>query len=223
MRIVAQLAGILAAVALVAAGCGTGGKRSSDAARPKALDPGGTLLAFLGAAEAGDEAMSLTLVTLDSRRDLDFTRLTARAQRLEGGRIALSEPVETPWAIAAVVKGPWAYAVPLRREGGVWRIELRHPIRLRPILPHPGTVALSSQPQIAAEGKTRIGELGIALWLDGAGVPLNAGGPRPGYITAFGRFGHDLAPGLHVVVAFARASTGAVATAWTFTAPRRVA
>jgi len=59
--------------------------------------------------------------------------------------------------------------------------------------------------------------------LDGAGVPLNAGGPRPGYITAFGRFGHDLAPGLHVVVAFARASTGAVATAWTFTAPRRVA
>ena len=218
-----RLAGIIAAAALVAAGCGARGGGGGEAGPRTPLGPGGTLLAFLHAADAGDEALSLTLVTTDSRHDLDFRHLTARAHRLEGARIVLSELVEAPWAVAAVARGRSTYAVPLRRERGAWRVELRRPIRLRPILPIPGAVALRSQPQIAAEGKTRRGELGIGLWLDGVGVPVTAGGPRPGYITAFGRLGYDLTPGLHVVVAFARASTGAVATAWTFRAPRPVA
>jgi len=221
MRIQRHLAGLFAALLLLAAGCGGGGV----AGPRKALDPGGTLLALLEAAEAGDDARTETFVTLASKPGLDVTRLTALAHLLVGARIVLSEPVEGPWAVAAVVKGMRVFAVPLRRERGAWRVELGDPIRLRPVLPHPGRIALSSNPQIAAEARASGDELGVALalWVDGVAFPIDAGGPRPGYVTAFGRLGHDLAPGLHVVIAFARAGTGAVATAWTFRAPGPVA
>jgi hypothetical protein len=219
----------LVAVASLLAGCGGAGEPASTAPPPTvaqkavALDPGETLVAFLRAAEIGDEARTRSLVTLASQGNVDLVLLTARARPLAGAKIVLSELVDGPWAVAAVVRGTQAFAVPLRREGGDWRIELGDPIALRPVLPHPGKLALSSDPQIAAEAKAGSALLGIALWLDGLDFSVQAGGPRPSYWTAFGRVGRVLTPGLHVVVAFARAGSGAVATAWTFRAPEPVA
>jgi hypothetical protein len=227
--VLAGRAAALVAASLLAAGCGgqgeqrTGTPPTTEPSKPKKLDPGETLVALLEAVDAGEEGRARSLVTRSSKRGLDLVALGGRARPLAGARIVLSELVDGPWAVAAVVKGTHAFAVPLRREGGAWRVELGDPIALRPVLPHPGGIALSSDPQIAAEAKSRSALLGIALWLDGVDFSVEAGGPRPGYVTVFGRVGHMLAPGLHVVVAFARAGKGATATAWTFRAPQPVA
>ncbi len=204
----------LAVTALVAAGCGggAGGKRAA----PRQLDPGGTLSALVRAASAGDEAASRKLVTASSRSRLELRRLAASTRQLAGARVLLSERVDATWAVAALVKGRSAYAVPLRREAGSWKVELGDPIRLRPLLPFPGRFAFRADPQIAAEAKASSDLFGIALWLDGVDFSVEGGGPRPGFATAYGRAGRELGPGVHVVVAFARTGADAVATAWTF-------
>jgi hypothetical protein len=206
----------LAIVAALAAGCGgsgTSGPPSQE--RPEALDPGGTLVAFVDAASAGDEAAARSFLTSPSRAGLDLSGLRAATAPVTGGRVIISQLVDGPWAVAAVVKGTHAYAAALRRVGGYWRVELGDPIRLRPILPHPGRLALSADPQIAAEARAGK-DVRLALWLDGSDFAVEGGGPRPGFITAFGRVGSELSPGVHVVVAFARAGRAAAATAWTF-------
>jgi hypothetical protein len=207
---------LLAAVALLVAGCGgaaTAVEPSQE--RPEQLDPGGTLVAFLDAASAGDEAATRSFLTDSSQRVLDLPRLELAARPLVGGHVVISQLVDGPWAVAALVKGAHAYAAPLRRENGSWRVELGGAIRLRPILPHPGQLALTADPQIAAEARASA-DVGLALWLDGIDFAVEAGGPTPSFITAYGRSGNELSPGLHVVVAFARAGPGAAATAWTF-------
>jgi hypothetical protein len=209
-------AAVAAALALVAAGCGGSTTPVAPSPeRPEQLDPGGTLVAFLDAASAGDEVAARSFLTARSGRTHDLARLEAAARPVAGGRLVISQIVDGPWAVAALVKGSHAYAAPLRRVGRYWRVELGDAIRLRPILPHPGRLALSPAPQIAAEARARSG-VRVALWLDGFDFSVQGGGPSPGFITAFGRAGSDLSPGVHVVVAFARAGAAATATAWTF-------
>lgn len=207
---------VLAAIALLAAGCGgTAPAVAPSQEHPEQLDPGGTLVAFLDAAAAGDDAATRGFLTTSSKGSLDLSRLQAVARSVDDGHVVVSQAVDGPWAIAAVVEGDHAYAAPLRREGGSWHVELGDPIRLRAILPVPGRRAMTTDPQIAAEARAA-DDVGLALWLDGQDFSVEAGGPNPRFITAYGRSGTALSPGVHVVVAFARADDGAAATAWTF-------
>jgi hypothetical protein len=209
---------LLASIAIILVGAGCGGSTSSSPPsheRPEQLDPGGTLVAFLDAASARDETATRSLLTSASQSSLDLPRLSAAAAQVVGGRVVISQLVDGPWAIAAVAKGTHAYAAPLRRVNGQWRVDLGRTISLRPILPYPGRLSPTADPQIAAEARAG-NDVRLALWLDGADFAVEAGGPRPGFITAFGRVGSDLSPGRHVVVAFARSGRRAAATAWTF-------
>jgi hypothetical protein len=222
-----RIAALLVCAAALA-GCGSTEPSPPEKKPPppavtrRAAGPGDVLLELLHAARLRDATRAGTFVTAASRRRLHIARLAAEGRQLVGAKIILSERVEWPWAVAAVRRGNHVFAAAVRWERGSWRVELGDAIRLRPILPFPHTVALSADPQIAAEAKAATALIGMGLWLDGLAFSVEARGPRPSYATAFGRVGRDLSPGVHVVVAFARAGAGAVATAWTFSAPEPV-
>jgi hypothetical protein len=139
-----------------------------------------------------------------------FRRGPARglAQELSGlgrrNRLFLSQTI-TP-----------SVAVALRRERGIWRVELGSPVQIEPLRPKPGET-VRRRTQLAAEVTAGAPVVEAGLWLDGRAFPSRGGGPTPNALTMFGETSR-LTRGLHSVVAFASTTAAATARAWAFRA-----
>jgi hypothetical protein len=114
-----------------------------------------------------------------------------------------------PWAV--VVRG--ATAVALHFAGGAWHPDRSGKVKVTFLGPHPVDTA---RPQVAAELKapTRLVESG--MWLDGEELVAKGGGLSPNRGTIYGAPDRALAPGRHLVVAYARTAAAATAVARSF-------
>jgi hypothetical protein len=114
-----------------------------------------------------------------------------------------------PWAV--VVRGTTAVA--LHFAGGAWHPDRSGKVKVTFLGPHPVDTA---RPQVAAELKapTRLVESG--MWLDGTELVAKGGGLSPTRGTIYGAPDRTLAPGRHLVVAYARTAAAATAVARSF-------
>jgi hypothetical protein len=189
---------------------------------------------FIIAAARHDRAGMWTLLSRPTQKRLGPSLARFRAgvaQTLEhepgafGGSdytVVVSERITGRFAVVGVagerlaegVREYAAYAVALRLEGKKWKLELRAPIRIRPLRPDPGE-KLVERTQLAAEVKAPAAIEEGGIWLDGEAVPGRAGGLTPRAQTMYAESG-SLDAGQHSVVAFASAGDNARAVAWTF-------
>jgi hypothetical protein len=230
----------------VVAGCAGGGGEETETSPPPAPEPieellrevertrpGAALRDFVRAAARRDERRMWERLSAPTRRRLGpsltaFRGDAARALERELGSLGrrhdliLSQTITARFAVAAVARrrgrASEAYAAALRLEGGLWRVELDSPVRIRPLRPKPAET-VERRTQLAAEvtAGERIVEAG--LWLDGIAFPSRGGGQTPSELTMFGETS-GLARGPHSVVAFASTATNAAARAWSFRAGR---
>jgi hypothetical protein len=114
-----------------------------------------------------------------------------------------------PWAV--VVHGTTAVA--LHFAGGAWHPDRTGRVKVTFLGPHPLD---SARPQVAAELKApgRLVESG--MWLDGTELVAKGGGLSPTRGTIYGAPDRTLAPGRHLVVAYARTAAAATAVARSF-------
>jgi hypothetical protein len=191
--------------------------------------PGVVLRDLVGAAARGDGRQIWERLSAPTRRRLGptlnaFRREAAPALEQElaslGRRpeLILSQTITPTFAVAAVGQASEVYAAALRREGGLWRVELASPIQIQPLRPKPGERVLR-RTQLAAEVTAGTPIVEAGLWLDGLAFPSRGGGQTPSELTMFGETS-VLARGPHLVIAFASTRTNASARAWAFRAVR---
>ncbi len=215
---------ILAALlALSFAGCGGDDKKEEAAAPP---DPGREVMqALVAAADAGDAETAWDLLSEPSQRregpfeEFEQTAFPELRRTLAPFAkaplpVEVSENIDGVFGLVALSRGGSAYAVPMRLEGDVWRVELPGPARIEILGPPPGSRGKFAD-QIGVE-KHGPGGAGVAvLYLDGVTLdPRTASSPEGA--TIFANFVNPLKPGLHTAVAFTSAGGEAAARAWTF-------
>jgi hypothetical protein len=99
---------------------------------------------------------------------------------------------------------------------GAWRLALFGPVAVEPLRPAPGaTVARVERVAVRATAPGALEQFDV--WLDGQPFTVEVGGPSASEQTAFAQPREPLAPGRHVVVAFARTGDSATARGWEFT------
>ncbi|HET7572321.1 MAG TPA: hypothetical protein VFJ77_06595 [Gaiellaceae bacterium] len=227
----ALLALAAGAALAAAAGCGSGGGQAATTASRTAAagpSPGQVVRRFVAAAARSDARAEWALLTPAAKRRVGpFERFrNGTATELSEGlgtfehasdlRTALSWPfATTPYAVAGVAATRTAegtrefsaWAVPLRRAGGSWLVDLLPPLELTPLGPAGPPTAASVEISFRLDGSAK--PTLVQLWVDGHPRPLEAHGRR--YVTRF-------APGAgrHVAIAYARAGARAGAVAWTF-------
>jgi hypothetical protein len=229
----------VAIAVLVAAGCsGDNGEAESpppppDTAAQELLGeieqarPGVVLQAFVRAASRRDEGRMWERLSMHTRQRLGPTLVAFRRRGARGlerelaplgprNELILSETITASFAVAAVGRANRAYAAALRREDGLWRIELGSQIRIDPLRPKPGET-VARRTQLAAEVRAGTPIVEAGLWLDGVAFPSRGGGPTPNALTMFGETS-ALDRGPHFVVAFASTQANAGARAWAFRA-----
>jgi hypothetical protein len=128
--------------------------------------------------------------------------------------VEVSENLDGEFGVVALSRGADAWAVPLRREGEVWRVEIASPVTIDVLGPPPGSRGKFAK-QVGVE-KRGAGGAGLAvLYLDG--VTLNAETfADADSATIFANFESKLVPRRHTAVAFTSAAGEAAARAWTF-------
>jgi hypothetical protein len=217
---------LVAALALLAAGCG-GDDKQGAALPPAPPDPGREVVqALVDAAAESDAETAWELLsqpsqrragsTLDAFEATTFPELRRALAPFANGKlpVQVSEKLDEQFGIVALSRGRAAYATPLRLEGDHWRVELPGPVRIEVLGPRPGSRGKFVQ-QIGVE-KHGPGGAGVAvLYLDGITLDAKtASGPEGA--TIFANFTNPLEPGLHTAVAFTSAAGNAAARAWTF-------
>jgi hypothetical protein len=185
------------------------------------------------AAGANDEPAMWAALSRVSRRRLgptlaDFRRRGARGVRagvapfVRGSyRVVLNADVDRGLAVVGVAKQDDAFAVPVRRERGVWKVEVISVFTVEAVRPLPGE-RVRVRTQLAAEVVAPGRIDGAAMWFDGR--LFDARGywsPNKKRLSIWGEAPQPLANGRHTVVAFATAGPEAAANAWTFTARGR--
>lgn len=221
-----QRAAVILIVALSAAlaGCGGSEKAAAPATPP---DPGRDVMgAFVDAAAAGDAETMWSLLSKPSQRRAGptleaFEQRSARGLRRTLAPFAKGElPVQVSanldgrFGLVALSRGSNAYAVPLRREADVWRVELPGPLRIQVLGPPPGSRGkFVNQIGVETHGP---GGSGLALlYVDGVTLDVKtSAGPKAA--TIFANFSNTLEPGIHTAVAFSSNGRDAAARAWTF-------
>jgi hypothetical protein len=188
---------------------------------------------LLHAAAAGDEPAMWATLSRVSRRRLgptlaDFRRRGARGVRDGVGlfaqgsyRLIVNTAVDRWLGLVAVAKRNEAFAVPVRREHGVWKVEFDPVFTIEAVRPLPGE-RVSRRTQLAAEVLAPAAIDGAGIWFDGVPFEARLYWSRDGRrMSLWGEAPQPLLSGRHTVVAFASAGTEASANAWTFTALRR--
>ncbi len=216
-------AGAVLLLCAVLAGCGGGEKRAEPPP-----DPVETLEALIAAVRARDDGAVPPLLTKASRPRVSLSFLEQRLRPFQQVyAVRLAEPAGPTWAVVAITNDrrmqgapPAAFAATLRREEGLWRHELRGPVRIEPIGPEPG-----SRTRLVAQVAARIAAgapiTAAALWVDGAAMEVKGGASPDGKrYTAFANLVEPLPAGRHFVVAFASTDGSASALAWAFTVVR---
>jgi hypothetical protein len=189
--------------------------------------PGVVLQEFARAVARRDERRMWNRLSMPTRQRLGPT-LNGFRRRAQPGlerelaglgqrnELLLSERITASFAVAAVGRAKRAYAAALRRENGLWRIELASPVRIEPLRPEPGET-VARRTQLAAEVKAGTAIVEAGLWLDGVAFPSRGGGPMANALTMFGETS-ALDRGPHFVIAFASTQANASARAWAFRA-----
>jgi hypothetical protein len=236
-----RLLAIAAAAALLGVGCagddGPAPAASADSPLPRlraAPAAGKQLERFVAAAARSDTAAMFRMLSERARvlygpTEADFSAqvgrelmTTLRSFTIGGGRasLALAARATDEWAVAAISgyailageKQHGAYAVPLRREDGEWRIELGGTVTFNPLTPD-GTVPTGPTPEIATEVTPSEPILEYAAWVDRR--PLGARLSPDGLLLT-ASVATPLAEGRHTVVTFAATESSAGANAFTF-------
>jgi hypothetical protein len=209
---------------LLLTACGGDDKQAAPTAAP---DPGREVMAALVAAAADDDAETAwELLSQPSQRRAgptfqefernEFPELKRTLAPFAGGSlpVEVSEKIDDEFGLIALSRGDDAYAIPLRLEGNVWRVELRSPVRIDVLGPPPDSRGKFAK-QIGVE-KHGAGGAGIAvIYLDGVTLDAETFSDADS-ATIFANFESDLEPGRHTAVAFTSAAGEAAARAWTF-------
>jgi hypothetical protein len=209
---------------LLLAGCGGDDKQTAPTT---SADPGRDVIAALVAATADDDAESAwgLLSEASQRREgptfeefeqSTFPELRRTLAPFANGSlpVEVSENVDGEFGLVALSRGSSAYAVPLRREGELWRVELPGPVQIEVLGPPPGSRGKFVN-QIGVE-KHGAGGAGIALlYLDGVTLDPQTAADADS-ATIYANFETALKPGRHTAVAFTSAGGQAAARAWTF-------
>jgi hypothetical protein len=217
-------AGLILLALLALAGCSGDDKQATPT---PAADPGREVMAALVAAAAADDAESVwELLSQPSQRRVGPTfeefernefpelRRTLAPFAGESLPVEVSEKIDDEFGLIALSRREDAYAIPLRLEGDVWRVELGSPVRIDILGPPPDSRGEFAQ-QIGVE-KHGAGGAGIAvLYLDGVTLDAKTSSDADS-ATIFANFESDLQPGRHTAVAFTSAAGEAAARAWTF-------
>jgi hypothetical protein len=201
---------------------------STAAAAPDSTKRVRALHRLVWAAGANDEPAMWTMLSRVSRRRLgptlaDFRRRGARGVRAgvlpfaRGYRVVLNTDVDRGLAVVCVAKQNDAFAVPMRRERGVWKVEIVPVFTVEAVRPLPGERVLR-RTQLAAEVLAPGRINGAAMWLDGRFFDARLyWSPDRKHMSVWGEAPQPLANGRHTVVAYASAGPEAAANAWTFT------
>jgi hypothetical protein len=211
------------ALALLAAGCGED-KQATPAPPP---DPGREVMQALVDAAAADDAESAWDLlsapsqkragpTLEEFEQEEFPALKRTLAPFADDPlpVEVSENLDGEFGVVALSRGEDAYAMPLRREGEAWRVELASPVEIDVLGPSPGSRGEFAK-QIGVE-KHGPGGAGLAvLYLDGVTLDAQTFADQDS-ATIFANFESDLQPGRHTAVAFTSAGGEAAARAWTF-------
>ncbi len=207
-------------VALVTAGATTAVTPDS-AKRVRAIDR------LARAAAANDEPAMWAALSTVSRRRLgptlaDFRRRGARGVRSSFApfverRVIVNAAVDRGLGVVAVARQGAAFAVPVRRERGAWRVEIVPVFTVEAVRPLPAERVVQ-RTQLAAEVVAPRAIDGAAMWLDGRPFEARQYWSRDGkQMSMWGEAPQPLANGRHTVIAFASAGREAAANAWVFT------
>lgn len=239
MKHAALVASIL--LALLAAGCSDGS--SSDVTTTTAApvpetreEPaaGKVLDRFVKAAGARDYRTMFSLLSSRTRvrfgpSEAAFARSTGKElatglglfPRTGAYEVALSVRATELWAVAAVSgfavhlgdKEYGAYAAPLTKERGSWKIELGGTVTFGPLSPD---TELPSDPTPDVSTETTASEpiLESRIWVDAKGIAPTL---SPDELLLSGEVTAPLSSGRHVVVTFAETQSSAGANAFVFT------
>jgi hypothetical protein len=197
----------------------------------------GALAELVRAAGADDEPKMWAALTQASRKQLGPSLAEFRSVNAGGLRATLAPFARSPYRVILnqvitldmaliAIEGTQAvdgkreyaaYAVPLRREHGKWRMQVDPLLTIEAVRPIPlGQVR--ERTQLFAELAAPRAIDDAALWFDGTAFSAR------GYfstdrkrMSVWGEAPQPLKKGHHTVVAFARAGPDAAATAWTFT------
>ena len=223
-----RLVAVLAAVGALLTGHTTAATAPESVLRLRAFEQ------LLHAAAAGDEPAMWETLSRVSRRRLGPTLSDFRARGARGvhdgvapfaqasHRVILNAPVDRGVGLVAVAKRTDALAVPVRRERGVWKVEIDPLFTVEPVRPLPRDQVLR-RTQLSAEVSAPAKIDGAAMWFDGRFF-LDARAywsPNKQRMSIWGEAPQPLQNGRHTVVAFASAGGEAAANAWVFTARGR--
>jgi hypothetical protein len=229
------------AAALLAAGCGDDGSSAPETTptqpapktRPEPA-AGKVLERFVEAAGAGNtDAMFAELSTRARSRfgptasafgkgtGKELATALGLFKRTGEYELALSVRATSLWAVAAITgfavhedeKQYGAYAVPLLKQGGAWKIELGGTVTFGPLTPDT-QLPSESTPDISTEITASEPILESRIWVDGEGIAPNV---SPDELLLSGEVTSPLPSGRHTVVTFASTQSSAGANAFVFT------
>ena len=186
---------------------------------------------LLGAVERNDEPAMWATLSPTSRRRLGPTLADFRARGARGVRSSLAPFVgRSPRVIVNVTvdrglgllaigggRGRAAFAAPLRRERGAWKVEIDPVFTVQAVRPLPDE-NVRKRTQLFAEvaAPQRIDASG--MWFDGLPFYARTYSSRDGkHVSMWDEAPQPLTRGRHTVVAFASAGPEAAANAWVFT------
>src|SRR5262245_19580157 len=172
-----------------------------------------------------------------SRRRLGPTLTDFRTRGARGVRDGVAPFVRSPYRAIISVDFSWdhnlglvaisggtergVFAVPLRREQGVWKVEIDPTFTVEAVRPIPGDRVLR-RTQLFAEIAAPHMVDGAILWLDGLAFidARQYWSKDQKHMSIWGEAPQPLRAGRHTVVAFAATRREAAANAWTFTVKR---
>jgi hypothetical protein len=215
---------------LVIAGTLLTGQTTTAAASLEPAQRLGALERLLRAAAADDEPAMWAALSRVSRRRLgptlaDFRARGARGVRagiapfVQGSyRVILNTAADRGLGLVAIVRRNEAFAVPVRQEGRLWKVEIDPAFTVEAVRPLPGEQVLRRTQlfaEVSAPGKID----GAVMWFDGSFFYGRAyWSPNKKQMSIWGEAPQPLVSGRHTVVALATAGREAAANAWVFTA-----
>jgi hypothetical protein len=168
-----------------------------------------------------------------SRKRLGPTLAGFRGRGARGVRDGIAPFVHRPYRVILNIDFTWnhslglvaisggrdhgAFAVPVRRERGVWKVEIDPAVTVEAVRPLPGE-RVRRRTQLFAEISARSPLDGASLWFDG--IPFDGRqywSRDQKHMSVWGEAPQPLRAGRHTVIAFAGTRHEAAANAWVFT------
>lgn len=219
--------GFFAAVLIVLCTSATAAPVPDDVLRVRAVE------SLLSAAKRNDEAAMWRTLSPMSRKRLGPTLAAFRRRGARGVRDGIAPFVHGPYRVILNVGFPWsrtlglvaisggserdAFAVPVRQERGVWKVEIDPAVTVEAVRPLPDE-RVRRRTQLFAEIAARGPLDGASMWLDG--IPFDGRqywSRDQKHMSVWGEAPQPLRAGRHTVVAFAGTRHEAAANAWVFT------